>query len=173
MSGQRAAFWAMRLNLFCSAIETGWRLIHPTLYGLRERGHVKFGVLQNRKPDPPAHGCHAGFLEHQLANPRSLPIAAMYSHASPIVRSVPRCFVGRGEVSFLERYAGRNMARRTQCIGQPLSSFLLNPLFLRLPLHRRARGVLALEHTRVGNLLVIDNPLRGNVSGKLEPTINF
>jgi hypothetical protein len=26
---------------------------------------------------------------------------------------------------------------------------------------------------RVGNLLAIDNPLRGNVSGELEPTINF
>ncbi len=43
----------------------------------------------------------------------------------------------------------------------------------RLALHRRARGVLALEHARVGNLLAIDNPLRENVSGELEPTINF
>ena len=34
--------------------EARWRLIHPTLYGLRERGHVKFGVLQNRKPDQSA-----------------------------------------------------------------------------------------------------------------------
>ena len=40
---------------------------------------------------------------------RSFPIAAMYSHASPIVRSVPPSFVGSGEVSFLERYSGRNM----------------------------------------------------------------
>jgi hypothetical protein len=45
------------------------RLIHHALYGLRERGHVKFGVLQNRKLDPPGDGCHVGFLEHQLANP--------------------------------------------------------------------------------------------------------
>ena len=41
---------------------------------------------------------------------RSFPIAAMYSHASLIVRSVPPSFVGSGEVSFLERYSGRNMA---------------------------------------------------------------
>ena len=41
---------------------------------------------------------------------RSLPIAAIYSHASKIVRSVPPSFVGMGEVSFFERYAGRNMA---------------------------------------------------------------
>ena len=53
---------------------------------------------------------------------RSLPIAAMYSHASPTVRSVPPSFVGRGEVSFLERYAGRNMARKTQSGGRRLFS---------------------------------------------------
>src|SRR5881392_4141308 len=33
---------------------------------------------------------------------RSLPIAAMYSHASPIVRSVPPSLVGIGGVKFLE-----------------------------------------------------------------------
>ena len=48
--------------------KAGWWLIHHALYGLRERGHVKLGVLQNRKLDPPADGCHIGFLEHQLAN---------------------------------------------------------------------------------------------------------
>jgi len=26
------------------------------------------GVLQNRKPDAPADGCHVGLLEHQLTN---------------------------------------------------------------------------------------------------------
>jgi hypothetical protein len=41
-----------------------------------------------------------------------LPIAAMYSHASPIVRSVPPSLVGRGEVSFLERYAELNMGAK-------------------------------------------------------------
>src|SRR5262249_36020677 len=41
---------------------------------------------------------------------RSLPIAARYSHACKIVRSVPPSFVGMGGVSFFERYAGRNMA---------------------------------------------------------------
>src|SRR5262249_2419217 len=51
---------------------------------------------------------------------RSLPIAAMYSHASPIVLSVPPSFVGIGEVSFLVRYAGLNMARKTQSIRHPL-----------------------------------------------------
>src|SRR5262249_47012083 len=51
---------------------------------------------------------------------RSLPIAAMYSHASPIVLSVPPSFVGIGEVSFLVRYVGLNMARKTQSIRQPL-----------------------------------------------------
>src|SRR6266478_3853306 len=35
---------------------------------LRERGDVKLGVLQNRKPHPPADGCHVDLLEHQLAN---------------------------------------------------------------------------------------------------------
>ena len=44
--------------------EARWRLIHPPLYGFRERGRVKFGVLQNSKPDPRAEGCHVGFLEH-------------------------------------------------------------------------------------------------------------
>src|SRR5262245_1974019 len=51
---------------------------------------------------------------------RSLPIAAMYSHASPIVLSVPPSFVGIGEVSFLVRYVGPNMARKTQSIRHPL-----------------------------------------------------
>jgi hypothetical protein len=37
--------------------------------------------------------------------------------------------VGRGEVSFLERYAGGNMARKIQSVGKPLSPFLLAPLF--------------------------------------------
>jgi len=37
-------------------------------FGLRERGQVEFGVLQNRKPDLPAHGCRIGLLEHQLPN---------------------------------------------------------------------------------------------------------
>ena len=41
---------------------------------------------------------------------RSLPIAAIYSQACKIVRSVPPSFVGMGWVSFFERYAGRNMA---------------------------------------------------------------
>jgi hypothetical protein len=40
-----------------------------------------------------------------------------------------------------------------------------------------ANAGFALEHARVGNLLAIDNsidnPLRGNVSGELESTINF
>jgi hypothetical protein len=53
--------------------KAGRRLIHPTLYGLRERGHVKFGVLQNRKPEARAEGCHVGFLEHQLANLLPMP----------------------------------------------------------------------------------------------------
>ena len=55
---------------------------------------------------------------------RSLPIAAMYSHASPTVRSVPPSFVGRGEVSFLERYAGRNMARKLKAGGDVFSRTL-------------------------------------------------
>src|SRR5262249_29214739 len=44
--------------------EARWRLIHPPLYGFRERGRVKFGVLQNRKPDPRAEGCHVGLRKH-------------------------------------------------------------------------------------------------------------
>src|SRR5262245_63129313 len=44
--------------------EARWRLIHPPLYGFRERGRVKFGVLQNSKQDPRAEGCHVGFLKH-------------------------------------------------------------------------------------------------------------
>src|SRR5262245_1671330 len=58
---------------------------------------------------------------------RSLPIAAMYSHASPIVLSVPPSFVGIGEVSFLARYAGLNMARKTQSIRHPLFFLPLLP----------------------------------------------
>ena len=38
----------------------------------------KFGVLQNRKPDPRAEGCYVGFLKHQLANP--LPMRADSGH---------------------------------------------------------------------------------------------
>src|SRR6266480_3857007 len=45
-------------------------------------------------------------------NSRCLPIAAMYSHASRIVRSMPPSFVGRGGMSFLERYAGGRAARQ-------------------------------------------------------------
>src|SRR5262249_53286562 len=60
---------------------------------------------------------------------RSLPIAAMYSHASPIVRSVPPSFVGIAEVSFLDRYAGLNMTRKIQSIGQPLPPSLWPFLF--------------------------------------------
>src|SRR6516162_5091806 len=54
---------------------------------------------------------------------RSLPIAAIYSHASPIVLSVPPSFVGIGEVSFLVRYVGLNMARKTQSIRHPIVFF--------------------------------------------------
>src|SRR5262249_30272508 len=57
------------------------------------------------------------------------PIAAMYSHASPIVRSVPPSFVGIAEVSFLDRYAGLNMTRKIQSIGQLLSPSLWPFLF--------------------------------------------
>ena len=40
---------------------------------------------------------------------RSLPIEAMYSRASRIVRRVPPSLVGRGPASFWERYAGRKI----------------------------------------------------------------
>src|SRR5262245_46495647 len=73
---------------------------------------------------------------------RSLPIAAMYSHASPIVLSVPPSFVGIGEVSFLVRYAGLNMARKTQSIRHPL--FLFAPSSFELHSHT-AGAVLHLE----------------------------
>src|SRR5262249_10644761 len=63
---------------------------------------------------------------------RSLPIAAMYSHASPIVLSVPPSFVGIGEVSFLVRYGGLKMAGKTQSIRHPL---VFSPL---LPSRRTA-----------------------------------
>jgi hypothetical protein len=56
--------WFCWWFVFFHENKAGWRLIHPTLYGLRERGHVNFGVLQNRKPDPVINGCHVGFLEH-------------------------------------------------------------------------------------------------------------
>ena len=55
------------------------------------------------------------FLDYNENHPHSglkmrSPREFMYSHASPIVRSVPPSFVGSGEVSFPERYSGRNMA---------------------------------------------------------------
>ena len=124
--GSLIAFcWLCRWLVYFHDVElaigkkAGRRLIHPTLYGHRERGHVKFCVLQNRKPEARAEGCHVGFPSISSRtccqcrrSSRSLPIAAMYSHASPIVRSVPPSLVGIGEVSFLERYAELNMAER-------------------------------------------------------------
>jgi|AmaraimetFIIA100_FD_contig_121_167234_length_2559_multi_5_in_0_out_0_5 hypothetical protein len=51
------------------------------------------------------------------------------------------------------------------------------PAHVRLVLELRSVSASATgfdgKHARVGNLLTIDNPLRGNVSGELEPTINF
>src|SRR5262249_32452424 len=44
--------------------EARWRLIHPPLYGFRQRGRVKFGVRQNSKPDARADGCHVVVLKH-------------------------------------------------------------------------------------------------------------
>ena len=85
--------------------------------GLRSAGVLPAGDAENRKVDPPGDGCLVGSWSitsrtrcQCRRRSRSFPIAAMYSHASLIVRSVPPSFVGSGEVSFLERYSGRNMA---------------------------------------------------------------
>jgi hypothetical protein len=50
---------------------------------LRERRHVKLGVLQNRKPDPPAHGCQQ-LMEYAVreAKRHNLSAIQLYTNAT-------------------------------------------------------------------------------------------
>jgi len=55
--GARTRFKTLIVELAVGE-KAGWRLIRcHALHGLQERGHVKLGVLQNRKPELPADGC--------------------------------------------------------------------------------------------------------------------
>ncbi|MGZ7029935.1 MAG: hypothetical protein ACXVG9_11470 [Terriglobales bacterium] len=90
---------------FCDALAYAWKQglenhgpetttasAAHALYGLRERGHIKFGVLQNRKLDPPGDGCLVGFLEHHFANP--LPVQtslALLSNSCHVFTRFPNC----------------------------------------------------------------------------------